>query len=76
MTVEALSVGMDVRVEAALAVIYESGGVDGSHHKTWVLDQVVRVLTATPEAYSRWVADYEDGTDGPDTYEWDEGIAP
>ena len=28
------------------------------------------------EEYRRWVADTKAGNDGPETYEWDEGIAP
>lgn len=28
------------------------------------------------EEYLAWVAEYCHGIDGPDTYEWDEGIAP
>ncbi|OLT24389.1 hypothetical protein BJF79_13690 [Actinomadura sp. CNU-125] len=28
------------------------------------------------EEYLRFVAEFEDGEDGPHTYEWDEGIAP
>ncbi len=28
------------------------------------------------DAYRAFVADHNDGEDGPDTYHWDEGIAP
>lgn len=28
------------------------------------------------EEYKKWVKDYMDGEDGPDTYEWEEGIPP
>ncbi len=28
------------------------------------------------EEYLAWVARHKDGEDGPETYEWDEGIAP
>lgn len=52
----------------------EYGGIDGSHHKMWVIDQMVRALTG--EAYPAWVAEFKDGEDGPETYSWDEGIAP
>jgi hypothetical protein len=31
----------------ALQWIGEYGGVDGDHHKNWVLDQVVRILKGT-----------------------------
>jgi hypothetical protein len=61
------------RISEALDLIMQYGGIDGAHHKTWVLDQVVRVLA---DDYDQWVADAKAGDDGPDTYEWDEGIAP
>lgn len=61
------------RIKDALEVA-EFGGIDGGHHKMWVIDQMVRALTG-PD-YGAWVAAFKDGEDGPDTYEWDEGIAP
>ena len=30
----------------------------------------------TNEAYDKWVKNRKSGEDGPDTYGWDEGIAP
>jgi hypothetical protein len=32
----------------ALRYIFTYGQIDGAHHKQWVLDQVVRILTGTP----------------------------
>jgi hypothetical protein len=32
----------------ALTYIMSYGGIDGSHHKDWVLDQVARILHGTP----------------------------
>lgn len=61
-------------IQSALSCIRQYGGIDGGHHKQWVLDQVVRELTGP--AYAEWVREQKDGEDGPDTYEWDEGIAP
>ena len=60
--------------EQALGVIRRYGGIDGEHHKQWVLDQVVRILTG--EGYPQWVREQCDGEDGPETYGWDAGIAP
>ncbi len=37
-----------VRVANALGYIMQYGGIDGAHHKDWVLDQVVRALTGCP----------------------------
>lgn len=36
------------RIEAALARAVRSGGVDGAHHKAWVIDQMARELTGCP----------------------------
>ena len=76
-------------IEKALDFAIRYGGIDGGHHKTWVIDQMVRALTGCPmvasftywyqgesEEYKRLVAKACAGEDGPDTYEWDTGIAP
>lgn len=34
--------------EWAMTFIHAYGQIDGSHHKTWVLDQVSRILQGTP----------------------------
>jgi hypothetical protein len=64
------------RCNAALEEINRYGGIEGDHHKCWVLDQVVRILTGTPEKYAEWVREHNAGEDGPETYSWSEGIAP
>ncbi len=65
----------EARIQKALEVIYNLGQVDGSHHKTWVLDQVVRHLMG--DDYEDWVAEYEgDPDDYANYYSWDEGICP
>lgn len=61
-------------IAAALCIANQYGGIDGAHHKTWVIDQMVRALTG--EDYAKWVAEHNAGEDGPDTYEWDVGIPP
>lgn len=63
-----------IPVQRALNIILQYGGIDGEHHKTWVIDQVVRILTG--DKYEEWVRDACDGEDGPNTYGWDVGIAP
>lgn len=40
---------MEKRIEKALEVANRYGGIDGGHHKMWVIDQMVRVLTGCPE---------------------------
>jgi hypothetical protein len=62
------------RVDIALAIARDYGGIDGDHHKAWVIDQMVRSLTG--DQYSMFVADARIGDDGPETYSWNEGIAP
>jgi hypothetical protein len=65
---------IDERVSRALDIARRYGGIDGAHHKAWVIDQMVQTLTG--DGYSEWVSDAKQGEDGPETYEWDEGIAP
>lgn len=86
-----------LRIERALEEAYGNGH-DGSHHKTYAIDQMVRALTGCPmveeeakdyegdlytfktmgksQEYLEWVKQYQNGKDGPLSYEWDTGIAP
>lgn len=65
----------EARIKKAIRLVVRFGGIGGEHHKAWVMDQVVRALT-TPRGYERIVREARDGEDGPDSYSWDEGIAP
>jgi len=83
----------------AMYFLERYGHIDGDHHKTWVLDQMARIIKGTPvivklakwkdgqeeyrintgepsKKYKDWVIEMCDGEDGPDTYGYDEGIAP
>lgn len=62
------------RIIKALDLIVRYGGIDGAHHKAWVLDQAVRILAA--DKYEQIVRDAKAGADGPNTYEWEDGVAP
>ena len=84
--------------DLALLWIEMFGGIDGAHHKAWVLDQIARILNGgeiiimqakwedgTAEYrfevkpstdYYRWVEKMKFGEDGPDTYNYEEGITP
>ncbi len=62
------------RIDTALDYAKRYSQIDGAHHKAWVIDQMVRALTG--RHYEQFVAEHNDGEDGPDTYGWDEGIAP
>jgi hypothetical protein len=62
------------RLERALSLINRFGGIDGAHHKTWVIDQVVRILAG--DGYDEWVRQHCAGDEGQKTYSWDVGIPP
>ena len=62
------------KLRRILDLIEQYGGIDGVHHKQWVLDQSVRVIAENN--YNDWVKTYQVGEDGPDTFYWDTGIAP
>ena len=66
-------------IRKALDIAFFYGGIQGDHHRTWTIDQMVRALTAAPlheGTYEDWIEEYRIGEDGQETYEWDEGIAP
>lgn len=58
------------RIRMAVTFAESYGQIDGSHHRVWVIDQMVRSLLEND--YDAWVETYEE--DG--EYEWDTGIAP
>lgn len=62
------------RIYSALEVARQYGGVEGDHHKAWVIDQMCRALLQ--EGYESWVKEGKAGADGPETYSWEEGVAP
>lgn len=65
---------LDAKLDAALEVAMRFGGIDGDHHKTWVIDQMVRALTG--DSYPQFVMKACAGEDGALTYTWETGIAP
>lgn len=69
-----MPVSADNKIEEALESARNYGWIDGAHHKMWVIDQMVRRLTG--DGYAAWVAAYQQGEDGPNTYTWDTGISP
>ena len=72
------------RIAKAIELAIRFGGIDGDHHKAWVIDRMVRALTGCSgefaenktEEYAQLVAEACSGEDGPNTYEWNEGIPP
>ena len=67
---------IDERIEKALEIAWDYGQIDGSHHRLWVIDQMVRVLCGNEEEYKKWVKKYEEPLEDGDYYSWDKGIAP
>jgi hypothetical protein len=62
------------RIKKAIEIALRYGCIDGCHHKAWAIDQMVRLLAG--EQYEKIVTDFQQGEDGPNTYEWDEGTPP
>lgn len=56
-------------VEAAINFAVRFGGIEGDHHKAWVIDQMVRALAG--DGYEKLVKDACG-----DDYRWEVGIAP
>ena len=62
------------RIDCALDIAKTYGGFDGAHHKAWAIDQMCRALLG--DEYDAFVASAKAGEEGPETYEWDVGLAP
>lgn len=62
------------KIEKALIVALGYGAIDGADHKAWVIDKMVRILTG--DKYDEFIREHAEGEDGPNTYEWDVGVAP
>lgn len=58
------------RILKAIELGFSYGTIDGAHHKTWVIDQMLRILT--DDSYEQYKQEHlrEDAND------WDVGIAP
>ena len=67
---------MEEKIKNALELAFNYGQIDGSHHRLWVIDQMVRALCGSEEEYKRWIEQYEKPLENGDYYEWDCGIAP
>ena len=68
-----VAISLEDRIQAALDYAVRYGGIDGGHHKAWVIDHMCRMLA---KDYRQLIKEACDGEDGPETYEWDVGIAP
>lgn len=63
------------KTDKVLEITFQYGQIDGEHHKTWVKDQIVRILTG--DKYNEFVNEYEtDEETGEKEWIWKNGIAP
>ena len=67
-------VSIQARFRDALAIAESFSSNYGVSAKAWVIDQMCRALLG--DKYEEFVAVAKNGPDGPDTYYWDEGVAP
>lgn len=69
---------LNERILKALEIAWKFGQIDGEHHKTWTIDQMVRALCGTKGEYEKWIEKYEAPLPPyyDDHYEWDTGITP
>lgn len=58
-------------IDKAIAIAIKYGSIDGDHHRAWVIDQMVRVLSG--DDYERLISE-ECSEDG--EIDWYTGIAP
>ena len=72
--IESIHIMREYNVENALRMLIQYGQIDGAHHKTWVIDQAVRLLSG--DYYDELIQISNNGEDGPETYTWDVGIPP
>lgn len=64
----------DEKIEKVLELLFQYGQIDGDHHKTWVIDQIVRILTG--DKYKEWIKEYTYDKETGECYSWNKGIAP
>jgi hypothetical protein len=63
-----------LKIQKAIELAVQYGGIAGDHHKAYVIDQMVRTLAG--DNYNEIVREAKAGEDGPETYSWNLGIAP
>lgn len=67
---------MKERIDKALSIAWKYGQIDGTQHKMWVIDQIVKALCGSKSEYKMWVETYETLLTNGENYKWDTGIAP
>ena len=74
LTIKAERDHLRIAIDLAVNLGLDYGTGDGAHHKMWVIDQMIRILAG--DRYEQTIKEACAGEDGPDSYEWDCGIAP
>ncbi len=66
------------RIKKALYFVERFGGIDGDHHKQWLITQMTKALLGSKEAWEKWELEMRGDPEDEFNYygEWDEGIAP
>lgn len=62
------------RITAAVALAHRYAQSEGADAKAWVIDQMVRRLL--DDGYDEFVTRFRNGEDGPNSHDWDVGLAP
>ncbi len=60
---------IDPKIKEAIDLAAEAMNADGDHHKTWYIDQIVRVLVG--DKYPQIVEEYKS-----ESVDWKEGVQP
>ncbi len=71
---ESCTTTLRATTDKAIAFGIKFGGIEGAHHKEWVIDQMLRILAG--DKYNEIIKKACEGEDGPDTYYWECGVAP
>ena len=58
------------RIDKVIEIAYRYAQINGTYHKMWVIDQMLRELLGN--GYDKFVKEYE----ADDKYTWNTGIAP
>lgn len=62
-------------IRGAAMVAHQYGGIDGEHHKQWVIDQMLRQILGAA-GYETWLNNYNAQSEAFDLAPWDQGVAP
>lgn len=63
-------------IRDAAEIAYRYAGIDGEHHKQWVIDQMLQCILGA-DAYAEFIESYNaEEEDGEKYDDWDPGIAP